>query len=339
MPSLANLPVEIWERVIHDVVGPANPIPDSQFPWVSGRRSDNCFRAARKQRLHKLQLLSAVARTWRELCLTLSYETFQLKDYNETHWGWLLNTQLPRFPSLFHRTRRVIVVFQCLELKHVRETIPHIVKLVREMPVLQDLAWHLTAFQSQVESRQLVEKGIMEAIRLTGSRLQFLQIQEGMNRDMKYESILTAQSVEVLNALAPNLRRLICAVEVDKSSSSDLVLDFPNLQILHMRLHADCLEPASVRNWIHRWRLGALKQFGARGGGSGGGSSGRSVPISEWVPILLNGNNGRNLEVFEVGVCIFSEERVVINVIHRQASIYPRVFLPFFGHSVQICIR
>src|SRR5258706_15760199 len=78
MPALANLPVEIWERIIYDVVGTANPIPKSEFPWVSGLRSDTSSRAARKQRLHKLQSLSAVARTWRELCLTLSYETFQL---------------------------------------------------------------------------------------------------------------------------------------------------------------------------------------------------------------------------------------------------------------------
>src|SRR5258706_830171 len=303
MPSLANLPVEIWERIIHDVVGPANPITNSEFPWVSGLRSNTCFHAARNQRLDKLQSLSAVARTWRELCLTLSYETFQLGDGNKTHWGWLLNTQLPRLPSIFHRTRRLMVVFSYAELKHTREIIPHFVELVREMPVLQDLTLHLTAFQSESEreSRRLVERGIMEALRLIGSRLQFLQIQESMNRYLKYECILAGQSIEVLNALAPNLTRLICAVEVDKSSSSDLALRFPNLQILHMRLHADRFEQASVHNWIHRWRLGALKQFGARGGGSGGGS----VPISEWVPILLSGGNGRTLEVFEVGVCVF----------------------------------
>ena len=308
MPSLANLPVEIWERIIHDVVGPANPIPNSEFPWVSSRRSDTYLPVARKQRLRKLQSLSAVARTWRELCLTLSYETLWLRDYNPTHWMWLLNTQLPRFPSAFHRTRRLVVVFQNPELKNTRETIPHFVKLVGEMPVLQDLAFHFSAFNSENESRRLVERGIMEALRLIGSRLQFLQIQEGMNRDLKYECILTGQSVEILSALAPNLRRLICAVEVDKSSSSDPVLSFPNLEILHMRLYADRLEQADVHNWIHRWRLGVLKQFGVRGGqfgARGGGPGGGSVPISEWVPILLSGNNGRNLEVFEVGVCIF----------------------------------
>ena len=297
MPSLANLPVEIWERIIHDVVGPANPIPNSEIPWVSSLRSDTCFREAQKQRLHKLQSLSAVAWTWRELCLTLSYETFQLRDRGPKYWRRLLNTQLPRFPSLFHRTRRLVVVFPYPELKHTRKTIPYFVKLVGEMPVLQDLTLHLSAFESESESHRLVERGIMEALRLIGSRLQFLQIQEGMNRDLKYECILTGQSVEILSALAPNLRRLICAVEVDKSSSSDPVLSFPNLQVLHMRLHAGRLEQTSVHNWIHRWRLGALKQFGARGGGS--------IPISEWVPILLSGNNGRALEVFEIGVCIF----------------------------------
>jgi len=297
MPALANLPVEIWERIIYDVVGPANPIPKSEFPWVSSLRSDTSFRQARKKRLHKLQSLSAVAWTWRELCLTLSYESFQLRDGNPTHWMWLLNTQLPRFPSLFHRTRRLVVVFPYPELKHIREAIPHFVKLVGEMPVLQDLTLRLPAFELESESRRLVKRGIMEALRLIGSRLQFLHIQEGMNRDSKYECILTGQSVEVLSVLAPNLTRLICAVEVDKSSSSDPALSFPNLQILHMRLHADRLEQASVHNWIHRWRLGGLKQFGATGGGS--------IPISEWVPKLLSGNNGRNLEVFEVGVCIF----------------------------------
>ena len=301
MPSLANLPVEIWERIIYDVVGPANPTPNSEFPWVSSLRSDTCFREARKQRLHKLQSLSAVARTWRELCLTLSYETLNLRDRSPTHWEWLLNTQLPRFPSLFHRTRRLIVVFPYLELNHIRETIPYFVKLVGEMPVLQDLTLHLSAFESEIEGRRLVERGIVEALRLIGSRLRYLEIQEGMNRNMKYECILTAQSVEVLNVLAPNLTRLICAVEVDKIPSSDPVLSFPNLQILHMRVHADCLEQASVHSWIHRWRLGALKQFGISDGGPGGGS----LPISEWVPILLSGNNGRTLEVFEVGVCIF----------------------------------
>ncbi len=301
MPALANLPVEIWERVIHDVVGPANPIPNSEFPWVYGFRSDTCFRAARKQRLHKLQSLSAVARTWRELCLTLSYETFLLRDGNLTHRRWLLNTQLPRFPSLFHRTRRLMVVISYAELKHTHESIPDFVKLVGEMPVLQVLDLHLSAFESENESRRLVERGIIEVLRLIGSRLQFLQIQEGMDRYLKYECILTGQSVEVLNVLAPNLTRLICDVDVDKSSSSGAALSFPNLQILHMRLHADRFEQASVHNWIHRWRLGALKQFGARGGGSGGGS----VPISEWVPILLSGGNGRTLEVFEVGVCVF----------------------------------
>ena len=301
MPSLANLPVEIWERIIYEVVGPANPIPNSEIPWVSGLRSDisikACFRAALKQRLHKLQSLSAVARTWRELCLTLSYETFQLRDRGPTHWRWLLYTQLPRFPSAFHRTRRLAVICRHEELKHILETIPHFVKLVGEMPVLQDLDLHLLALQSDSDSRQLVERGIMEVIRLIGSRLQFFQCQEGMNRTLKFECILTGRSVEVLSALAPNLTRLICAVEVDKLPSSDSALIFPNLQILHMRLHADRLERASIHNWIHRWRLGALKQFGARGGGT--------VPISEWVPILLSGNNGRALEVFEIGVCIF----------------------------------
>src|SRR5258706_471287 len=175
--------------------------------------------------------------------------------------------------------------------------IPYFVKLVGGMPVLQDLTLRLPAFELESESRRLVEKGIMEALRLIGSRLQFLYIQERMNRDLEYECTLTGQSVEVLSALAPNLTRLICAVEVDKPSSSDPVLSFPNLQILHMRLHADRLEQASVHNWIHRWRLGTLKQFGARYGGS--------IPISEWAPILLRGGNGRNLEVFEVGVCIF----------------------------------
>ena len=298
MPALANLPVEIWERIIHDVVGPANPIPNSEFPWVPSRRSDTYLRTARKRRLHELQSLSAVARTWRELCLTLSYETFQLRDDNPTHWRWLLNTQLHRFPSLFHRTRCLIVAFPYPELEHTRESIPHFVKLVIEMPVLQDLTLYLSAFESESESRRLVERGIIEALRLIGSRLQFLQIQQGINRDLKYECIL---NVEVLNALAPNLTRLIGAVDVDKSSLSDPTLNFPNLQILYMRLHADSFEQASVHNWIHRWRLGALKQFGVRDGGPGGGS----VPISEWVPILLSGNNGRNLEVFEVGVCIF----------------------------------
>jgi len=242
------------------------PIPKSEFPWVPSLRSDTSSRAARKQRLHKLQALAAVARTWRELCLTLSYETFQLRDRNPTHWRWLLNTQLPQLPSPFHRTRRLDVVFSYPELKHIRETIPHFVKLVGEMPALQDLTLHLSAFESESESRRLVEKGIMEALRLIGSRLQSLHIQEGMN--LKHECILTGQSVEVLSVLAPNLTRLICAVEVDKSSLSDLALEFPNLQILHMRLHADRFEQASVHNWIHRWRLGALKQFGARGGGS-----------------------------------------------------------------------
>ncbi len=333
MPSISNLPVEIWERIIHDVVGPANPTPNSAFPWVSALLSDTCFHAAQKQRLHKLQSLSAVARTWRELCLTLSYEASLLRDNNPTHWRWLLNTQLPRFPSLFHRTRRLIVVFSNPELKHTRETIPHFVKLVGEMPVLQDLHLDLLAFESESESRQLVERGIMEALRLIGSKLQFLRFQEGLNRNMKFECILTGQSVEVLSTLVPNLTRLICAVEVDKLPLSDLALSFPNLQILHMRLHADRFEQASVHNWIHRWRLGALKQFGARGAGT--------IPISEWVPILLRGDSGRNLEVFEIGVCIslsFSEERG-LNVMHRHASIYPRAFLPFFGHSVRTCIR
>ena len=297
MPSLANLPVEIWERIIHDVVGPANPLPNSEFPWVSGLRSDACFRAALKQRLHKLQSLSAVARTWRELCLTLSYETLQIRHRIEPHWKWLLYTQLPRFPSAFHRTRRLVVMCLHEELEHIHETIPYFVKLVGEMPVLEDLDLHLLAFESESDSRQLVERGIMEAIRLIGSRLQFFQFQEGVSRNLKFECILTCQSVEVLSALAPNLTRLICAVGVDKLPSSDSALIFPNLQILHMRLHADRLEQTSVRNWIHRWRLGALKQLGATGGGS--------VPISEWVPILLSGNNGRTLEVFEVGVCIF----------------------------------
>src|SRR5258706_2540660 len=292
MPSLANLPVEIWERIIHNVVGPANPIPNSEFPWVYGLQSDTSFRAALKQRLHKLQSLSAVARTWRELCLTLSYETLLLRYRNPTHWRWLLYTQLPRFPSAFHRTRRLVVVCQHKELKLILEIIPHFVKLVGEMPVLQDLDLHLSASQSESESRRVVERGIMEALRLIGSRLQFFQFQQGTSRNLKFECILTGQSVEVLSALAPNLTRLICAVEVDHLPSSDLTLSFPNLQILHMQLHADRFEQTSVHNWIHRWRLGALKQFGARGGGSGGGF----IPISEWVPILLSGNNGRNLE-------------------------------------------
>src|SRR5258706_4728778 len=287
MPALATLPVEIWERIIHDVVGPANPIPKSEFPWVSSRRPDTSFRGARKPRLHKLQSLSAVARTWRELCLTLSYETFRLRDCSPTHWRWLLNTQLPQFPSLFHRTCRLDVIFPYPELKHIHETIPYFVKLVGRMPVLQDLTLRLPAFELESESRRLVEKGIMEALRLIGSRLQFLYIQERMNRDLEYECSLTGQSVAVLSALAPNLTRLICAVEVDKPSSSDPVLSFPNLQILHMRLHADRLEQASVHNWIHRWRLGTLKQFGARYGGS--------IPISEWAAILLRGGNGPNI--------------------------------------------
>ena len=299
MRSLANLPVEIWEHIIDDIVGPANPTPDSEFPWIYSLRSESCILAARKQRLQKLQLLSAVARTWRELCLILSYETFLLGDIYPIRLRWLLKTQLPRFPSLFRRTRRLFVVFRCLEDSR---SIALFVELVEKMPVLQDLTSHVLPFHS--EHHQLVERGILDALRPIGSKLLFLQLQQSLLRDLNYERILTGQSVKVLSALAPNLTRLICAIEVDKPSSSEPAPSFPNLQILHMQLHADRFEQDSVHSWLHRWQLGALKQFGAR--------DGLSIPLSEWVPMLLRGNNGRNLEVFEIEVCIFpvlSEER------------------------------
>lgn len=163
------------------------------------------------------------------------------------------------------------------------------------MPVLQDLALHVSPFLSQ--RHRLVERGIIEALRPIGSKLLFLQIQDFILRDMSHERILTGQSVEALSAFAPNLTRLICAIKIDKPSSSDPAPSFPNLQILHMQLHADRFEQDAVHNWLDRWRLGALKQLGAE--------DGVLIPLSGWVPMLLRGNNGRNLEVFEVAVCIF----------------------------------
>ena len=207
-----------------------------------------------------------------------------------------------RFPSLFRRTRRLVVIFRCPGIKDFSQSIALFIKLVGEMPVLQDLTSHVLPFHP--ERHRLVEREIVEALRPIGSKLLLLQIQQSILRDLSYERILTDQSVEVLSALAPNLTRLICAIKVDKPSSSDPAPNFPNLQILHMQLHADRFEQDNVHNWLDRWRLGALKQLGAR--------NGVLIPLSEWVPILLRGNNGRKLEVFEVAICIspvLSEER------------------------------
>jgi len=264
------------------------------LPWMNSFRSESLHNVARRQQLHNLQLLSGVARAWRELCITLSYETFLLLKGDPTTLRWLLNTQLSRFPSLFHRTRRLIVHFPCLwyESTH-QHTITLFVNLVREMPLLQDLAVQCSPFWSHTEYR-LVEKRILEALRLIGSRLLFLEIQEPMDRCLSGNCVLTPKGVGTLSALATNLTRLICAVEVDKFSLSDHAPSFPNLQVFHMQLHADRSQQAGVNKWIHRWQLGALKQFSV--------AYCVDPPIEEWVPMLLSGNNGRNLEVFDVGV-------------------------------------
>lgn len=334
MPSLANLPVEIWERIIRDAAGPANPISNSDFPWIYSFRSESRLRAARKQRLRKLQLLSAVARSWRELCIILSYETFLLGEGNPTPLRWLLNTQLPRFPSLFHRTRGLIVDFPCPGVT-ISESIAPFVELVGEMPVLQDLALHISPFQPRRRTEnRLMERGVIEALRLIRSRLLFLQIQDAMGRDLSHECILTDRSVEILSALAPNLTRLICAVKVDKPSLSDPAPNFPKLQVLHLQLHTDRSEQASVHKWFHRWRLGALKQFGV--------GYGVGIPIWEWVSMLLTSHNGQNLEVLDVGVSISPVSvrgASPSNEVHRQPLLWPWTSLPPYGLSVRNCIQ
>lgn len=297
MACLANLPVEIWQRIIRDTAGHENRISNSEFPWIDSIRSESLLRTARKRRLRKLQLLSGVARTWRELCITLSYETFLAEGGNPTPLRWLLNTQLYRFPSLFHRTRRLVVHFPCPGFSLIQESIAPFLKLVGEMPVLRDLAVHVSPFRSKHEYRML-EEGILEALRLIGSRLLLLQIQEPMDRDLSYGCVLTHRSAGTLSALAPNLTRLICAIEVNEPSLLHSAPNFPSLQTLHMQLHADRLQLAFVRDWVRRWRLGALKQFCV------GYNAGPST--WEWVSIFLAGSNGWNinLEVLDLGVCI-----------------------------------
>lgn len=295
MPSLANLPVEIWDRIIDDAAGPIYPISNTDVPWIHSPRSESLLRATRKRRLCRLQLFSGVARTWRELCVTLSYETFLIEGGNPTPLGRLLNTQLAQFPSLFRRVRRLVVHFPCPGLSFIHESIDPFVILIGKMPALQDLAVHVSPFRSKHEYR-LLEEGIMEALRLIGHRLLFLQIQEPMDQDLSHGCVLTHRNIGTLSALAPNLTRLICAVEVDEPCLSDPAPNFPSLQILHMQLHADRQKQASAHNWIQRWRLGALKQF----------CIGYHADPStwEWITMLLAGNNGRNLEVFGVAVCI-----------------------------------
>jgi hypothetical protein len=295
MSSCANLPVEIWERIFRAAGGPAIPISNSEFPWIDSLLSESQFRIARKQGLRELQVLSGVTRTWRELCITLSYETFFIEGGNPTPLRWLLNTQLRRFTSPFRRTRRLVVHFPCPGFSLIRESITPFVTLVGEMPALQDLAVHASPFRHDHEYR-LLEKGVIDALRLIGSRLLFLQIQEPMDRDLLYGCILTQRSVGTLSELAPNLTRLICAIDVVELSASDPVPNFPNLQILHMQMHNGDWSQAAMQDWVRRWKLGALKQFGI---GCAAGSH-----TSEWVSVLLAGKKGRNLEVFGVGVRI-----------------------------------
>ena len=180
------------------------------FPWMDSFRSESLYNEARRQRLHNLQLLSGVARAWRELCITLSYETSLLVKGNPTALRWLLNTQLPRFPSLFRRTRRLIVYFPWPAYKstHQHSITPHsitpFVNLVREMPILQDLAVQFSPSWSRTGYR-LAEKGILEALQLIGSQLLLLEIQEPMDQHLSRKCVLTPKSVGTLSALAPNL--------------------------------------------------------------------------------------------------------------------------------------
>lgn len=294
---MANLPVEIWQYIIRDTAGPENCISNAKIPWIDSIQSETLLRAARKQRLRKLQLLSGVARTWRELCITLSYETFLAEGGNPMPLRWLLTTQLSRFPSLFRWTHRLVVHFPCPGFSLIQESIAPFVKLVGEMPILRDLAVHVSPFRSQHEYR-LLEEGILDALQLIGSKLLFLQIQEPMDRDLSYGCVLTHQNVGRLSTLAPNLTRLICAVEVNETSMSYSAPNFPNLQTLHMQLHFHQLRQGFVHDWVRCWQLGALKQFCI------GHNAGPST--WEWVSMFLAGSNGRNidLEVLDLGVCI-----------------------------------
>jgi hypothetical protein len=143
MPPLANLPVELWERIIHDAAGP-NPICNSDIPWINSLRSECLLRAARKKRLRGLQLLSSVARTWRELCIILSYEILFIEGGNPTPLKWLLNTRLPRFSSFFLLTHRLVVHFPYPRSSFIYESAAPFVKLVGEMPALWDLTMHVS---------------------------------------------------------------------------------------------------------------------------------------------------------------------------------------------------
>jgi len=328
---LANLPVELWNRIIHDAVGPANRISNSEFPWVHSHRSESVLREARKQRLRKLQSLAGVARFWRELCITLSYESFFVERRNKTPLGWHLNTQLPRFPALFHRTRGLVIHFPCPGFKLIDESIVPFVKLVGGMPVLQDLAVHTTPFRASHEY-PLLEDGVIGALQLIGPRLLFLQIQQPMDRTLGGGCVLTHRSVEIISALAPNLTQLIFSVQVDEPSWSDPAPSFLNLQILHMQLYAHSSQQACIHNWIRRWRLDALKQFGMGYEGS--------PSTWKWVSIILAGSNGRNLEVFDLGVriSILARENVTSNATRRQRPV-ARTLLPLYGLSVQTCIQ
>ena len=287
--SVAQLPIELWDIIIHLSVPPSGLHRDVDYPWVDSPRQWRHEKELYRQRGLTISLLSQVCWSWRELSSTIGNQDLWITRGGRLSLALLLE-QCGRNPSLFKETYRIRVHFPIKEDISVLIAFAQGIKSLTALELIIDDA----GGASNIYKRRL-RRHLLAILSATPSLIR-LEVKHRLSEHRDMRGVLSTDMIGGFSDAAKHLRRLSCTLEVDSPYALGNAPSFPNLEILRIAICCDWTisSPHLVHAWFRCWKLPSLKQLSLIGytGWSGW----------EMVLALLADNNIPNLKVFDEGV-------------------------------------